>query len=252
VEQEGGGGPGAAGDLPPQTVPPPVTVSGSFGERGDRDRFQFPAKAGQPLSLDVDARELGSLADATLRVLDAAGKLLATVDDSDRSRDPKLLWTPPVDGTYTIGLRDVAGGSRGGAAFFYRLTIAPPAPAFSLTTATHTPVLKPGAKLEIPISVTRSFLPSPVTVSVEGLPPGVTADPATVPASPGRSTTSEIKLVLSAAADAKPASAPIRIAGTTDGLRPVRARSTWVLSTDRSGTLADGSTETFLLVIPAP
>jgi hypothetical protein len=237
----------------PQSLSLPVAVSGTFGTRGDTDSYRFTARAGEPLLLDVDARRLNSLADPLMVVMDAAGKTLATVDDAEGSRDPRLVWTPPADGAYTVLLRDVAAGSRGGPGFYYRLTIAPPEPELRLTASAPTLALKPGAKLEVPVTVYRSYLPGEVTLRVEGLPPGVTADPVTLPAAPGISS-SPAKLVLTAAADAVPGSALVRIVGTTGGPSPLTeaAAATWVLSKDRSGDLAQGTTRQLLLLIPAP
>jgi hypothetical protein len=235
----------------PQVLSLPVTVSGTFGARGDVDTYQFTAKAGDRLRLDVDARELGSFADALLAVRDAAGKLLTTADDAEGTRDPRLLWTAPAEGIYKVVLRDVASGSRGGPEYFYRLTIAPPAPELRATTADPTLLLKPGQKLEVTVKVNVSELSEPVVISAEGLPVGVTAPPVTTGEARRRSGGSEAKLVFTAAAGAAPGCTPLRLLAKSGNLT-VPVRATWVLSSDRSGTLAEGSTEQLALLIPAP
>src|SRR5688572_14309276 len=117
--------------------------------------------------IEVRARSLDSAADPVLTLLDSTATTLATVDDAGGgggrgrrrggggSRDPSLLWTAPADGTYTLVLRDVAGGSRGGPDFYYRLTVAPPQPALSLTIPSAHLVLKPGEKLELAVTISR-------------------------------------------------------------------------------------------------
>ncbi|HTE18359.1 MAG TPA: PPC domain-containing protein [Armatimonadota bacterium] len=256
VEQEraGAGVGSSAGSSAPQSVTLPVTVSGRFGTRGDVDLYQFTTRASERLLLRVDARGSGSLADPVLYVRDAAGKTLAEVDDADGSPDPRLLWTVPADGVYTVVVRDVAAGSRGGPGFFYRLTLSPPTPELRLTTAAPTVVLKPGEKAEVSLTVTRSFLPQETAVTVEGLPDGVTAAPLVVPATPDGIAASEVKLVLTAGPGAKPGSSPLRILARSGSTPSVSATATasWVLSSDRSGTLATGNTERLLLLIPAP
>ena len=238
----------------PQMMAMPMAVNGVFSRPGDRDVYRFRAKAKQTLLLDVDARILGSFADPVMTLLDAAGKQISRVDDSGGSRDPQLLWTAPADGEYVVILEDVAAGARGGANYFYRFSVAPPEPRLSLTTTLHTPILKPGAKLEIPVVVSQSFQPGEVTVSVEDLPAGVTAAAVKVPASPSKSGSSTVKVVLSASGDVKPGHAGIRIVGRAAGAKPLTAYATakWVLSKDRSGTLAEGTTSRLLLLIPAP
>jgi hypothetical protein len=235
----------------PQPLPVPITVSGVFGERGDRDWCHFAALQGQKLRIDVDARSIGSAADVILTLQDASGKTLATADDADRrGRDPSLLWTAPAYGAYRVLVRDIASGSRGGPAFYYRLTIAPPEPSLKITTPNPTLSIKPGAKLEIPLTVARSFTAAPVRLRVEGLPADVTAAAVTVPPSPEGAATSDFKLVLTAAPDATPGSAVIRITGRVgDTILDAPATAAWVLATDRSGTLATGATDRLLLLV---
>jgi hypothetical protein len=242
---------------PPQPLAPPVSVSGVLAARNEVDRYQFAAKKDEVFAIDVDSREMGSFADPALTLLDSAGKVLTTVDDLGRGeRDPRLFWTAPADGVYRIRLRDIAGGARAGNDYFYRLTVAPPAPdlRLSMTGLPDGPtlLLKPGGKLEVSISVTQSYQEAPVTLVVEGLPAGVTAAPVTVPAGGKRTSTSSVKITLTAAADAAVGANPVRIVARTEGGLSAIATATWVLAKDRSGTLVTGSTAVFALVITAP
>ncbi len=241
---------------PSVVVPVPVVANGTFGFRGDRDTYQFAAKKGEVLLLNVNARELQSVADAVLTLKDATGKVLQTVDDGGRrgrgaSRDPELLWTPPADGTYSITLNDVALGSRGGPAFYYRLSIAPPVPVLRVTGPAPTTVLKPKEKVEIPLTVQYGDLTGPVQIEAEGLPEGVTAASLTIAAAPSRSGSSEVKLVLQAGPDLKPGAAVFRIRARS-GEQQTEAEAGWVLSADRSGTLAEGTTRGLVLLTPSP
>ncbi len=235
-------------------VPVPGTVSGAFGAPGDVDRFLFSAKAKDVLELDVDARELTSFADPVMVVLDASGKTIATADDADGTRDPRLLWTAPADGNYTVVLRDVASGSRGGPDFFYRLTVAKPEPSLQVTTKDPTLVLKPGAKLEVELSITQAYQPGEIAFQVEGLPAGVTATVPEVAGSARKAGKATAKLTLTAAADAKPGHALIRVTATPAGQPALNTSVTagWDLSKDRSGVLVTGKTDGLLLLIPAP
>lgn len=241
----------------------PGTVCGAFGKPGDVDRFQFTAKAGQVIELDVDARELVSLADPIMLLQDAAGKTLATVDDADGTRDPRLVWTAPADGNYTVVLRDVASGSRGGSGYFYRLTLEPPHTALRVTIADPTLILKPGGKLDVAVTVALPRRDDDLDLQVEGLPAGVTATmggmgTAPAPAAGGRGrrrpSGPTVTLTLTASADAKPGYTPIRILATSSGSSAQTAvvKGSWELAKDRSGTLVNGSTEGLLLFIPAP
>jgi len=236
---------------PPQLLSLPQAVHGTFGRRGDRDRFRFSTEAGETLLLNVDARELGSFADPVLTLLDGTGKFLQLVDDAEGSSDPRLYWKAPAAGVYTAVLRDVAGTARGGPEFFYRFSISRPEPEVRLTTPAPTLELKPGAKLEIAVSVYQAYQPSALTLHMEGLPAGVTATAVPVAASPARAGTTQAKVILTAAPDAAPGHASFRIVARV-GDAPVAATASWVLSKDRSGTLATGKTERLLLVVPTP
>jgi hypothetical protein len=243
---------GTEPDASPQALTPPVTVNGLFSRQVEV--FSFPARAGQTLMLKVEARDLGSFADPVMAVSDSTGKSLVVVDDVEGSRDPRLYWTAPADGVYRIALRDVARGSRSGPASFYRLTVAPPSPEVRLTTIGPTVLVRPGQNVEVPLSVTQAFQPAELAVRVEGLPPEVIAAPLRLPGVPGKPATAPAKLELAAAPDAPAGHAMIRIVATAAGPAPASAAATarWVLSTDRSGTLAQGMTERLLLVVPTP
>jgi hypothetical protein len=108
------------GDAIPVPVSLPVTINGRIFPREDIDLWQFAAKKGQPIALEVHAIRLGSPLDARLEVLDAKGRVLAE-SDTLVGGDPLLHFTPPADGEYQARIRDVQ--NQGGQAYVYRLTI---------------------------------------------------------------------------------------------------------------------------------
>lgn len=237
------------GPAAPQAVTLPALVQGGFGERGDVDAFRFSARARDRITLDVTAREWDSWADPTLEVRDASGKVLASVDDADRSRDPRLVWTAPADGTYTVVVRDLAGGSRGGPASFYQLRIAPSQPELRLTAAEPHVVVKPGAKAELSLTLFQSYQPSEVTLAVEGLPKGVSVEPVKVAAMPTRERSSQVKLSFAAAKDAPPGGAPIRIVARAGAIE--RAAG-WQRTGDGGAPLGSGVTEQLVVLVSTP
>jgi hypothetical protein len=110
--------------------------------------------------------------------------------------------------------------------------------------------IKPGEKAEVVLTVAQEGLKELVKVTLTGLPAGVTAADLTVPAT-GRNTSSDVKLVLSAGKDARPSHSLLRIQAQS-GSVGAAAEGTWVLSSDRSGTLATGRTRTILVQVVAP
>jgi hypothetical protein len=64
-----------AGDAP-LTLPVPGTGNGRLEKDGATQSWRFPAKKGQRLLLEVNARRIGSPLDSTIEILDAAGRPL--------------------------------------------------------------------------------------------------------------------------------------------------------------------------------
>lgn len=108
------------GEPLPVAVQPPLTINGRIFPREDVDIWEFPAKAGQSLTLAVAAQAFGSPLQARLVVLDAAGRVLHEAIASQRG-DPALHFTAPATGTYRARIEDVnAAGLQN---HVYRLTI---------------------------------------------------------------------------------------------------------------------------------
>ncbi|MFO0869761.1 MAG: GEVED domain-containing protein [Pirellulales bacterium] len=96
---------------------PNYKASGAIGDNPnfpllkgkDVDLFQVFLNAGETLTIDVDAAEIGSSLNAVLAVFNASGSALA-FNDAARgagelaSTDPFLTFTPAIAGTYFIGV----------------------------------------------------------------------------------------------------------------------------------------------------
>jgi hypothetical protein len=70
--------------------------------------------------IDVAGTRVGSKLDGVLTLLDAAGNVLASINDYDGAADPLLTFTPQVDGRYVIRVNDLQMG--GSPAHFYRVS----------------------------------------------------------------------------------------------------------------------------------
>lgn len=106
----------------------PTVVNGQIMP-GEVDGFRFNARKGQRLAVVASARALlPYLADAvpgwfqaTLALYDATGRELAYEDDFRFNPDPVLLCEIPVDGVYTVEVKDAI--YRGREDFVYRLAV---------------------------------------------------------------------------------------------------------------------------------
>lgn len=188
----------------------PAEISGRIAEPGDRDAFRIQLTKGQAWQFAIESRQLGYPLDAVLEVLDAAGKSLARADDNGTEADPRLSFTAPADGEYRLVVSDLFG--HGGRRFFYRLSLAPAEPDFSLTLPRHSFVVKSGTPAEVAVAVERTQgFAGDIELKAVGLPEGVTA--AAVKSVANGDTAKSVKLVLTAARGAY--SGPIQVIGAT-------------------------------------
>jgi len=108
----------------------PVVINGQIMP-GDVDRLRFKATKGQPLTIEVHARELiPYLADAVpgwfqsvITVYDPDGNEVIFADDYRYDPDPVLPFKVPKTGTYELEIHDSI--YRGREDFVYRISIAP-------------------------------------------------------------------------------------------------------------------------------
>ncbi len=99
----------------------PQAVDGVIGQSQDVDVFRFEGKAGQRVVIEVLAARFGSALDSYLSVYDSAGRLLASCDDIEGSRDSRIALTLPKDGTYYVSVSDA--NDTGGVVHVYRLVV---------------------------------------------------------------------------------------------------------------------------------
>lgn len=229
-------------DTPAQAnaVKHPLVFNGRIERPGDLDLFRITLAKDESIVVDVMAgRVLRSPVDLALAILNPEGKELAQNDDSpytfeatsnrqdSLSGDPRLEFTAPQAGEYTLRIRDV--GDRGGPDGVYRATVTRRVPGFTLSTWYDNPEIKgPGATGAILANLQRyGGFADAVRVRIGGLPPGWTSSeaifaPATQPVGEG------VVLTLTAPADARPGSVvPFWIEGEAlvDG-QPLKVRAT--------------------------
>ena len=239
---------------------PPVNITAAVSKPGEEDRFTLTAKKGQRLTVRVDASAPAAFApaaavvtlDPVLRIEDPAGKSLASDDDSDNGAEPRIEWTAPDDGAYHIVVFDRF--HKGGDDYRYRLAIELPIRRVITTLDADTFTLAAGKSAAVKFKYTRRHgHADPLVAVVTGLPAGVTATSADVPAKES----GDITLTLTAAADAKPASVPIRVVllGTDpQKLQSIPALIDFRKDREKPGIpeLLDHAADAWLTVTPPP
>lgn len=96
----------------PQVIALPCVVCGRIEQVENVDAYKFTAKAGQTITVEVFAariqdkiHDLQKHIDPLVAILDANGRELAA-DDDGHFADPAFHFTAPVDGDYTVLIRD--------------------------------------------------------------------------------------------------------------------------------------------------
>ncbi|HUG68157.1 MAG TPA: PPC domain-containing protein [Pirellulaceae bacterium] len=209
----------------PQPIEWPVVVTGRIDDERDEDVFQVTATKGTKLSIQVESDTLGFLLDPLVQVLDAEGKVIGEVDDTNRQRDCQLTQTIPADGDYRIVVRDVH--RHGGFRYVYRMTIDEAKPDFVLTMANDTYVLTPGKPLEIPVTIERqNGFSGEIEVNAIELPDGVRSE--VVKSEAKGDSSKSVKVVLNAAAG--PVSTAFRVVGKSVGEGAIERTAHYVVS----------------------
>ena len=185
----------------------PVGISGRFDQEEAANVFSFTAQKDQWFEFEVTSHRLGLPLDAVLEVLNSDGKLVIESDDGTQTKDPKLHWKAPSDGTFYLTIRDLHG--RGGERFLYHLSMKRGEPDFDVAGEYYYAQLAPGTQMIWFAKVSRlNGYDGPVDIFVENLPPAVTAEPVTIPTG-----MTHCGIVLSAAPDAEINASLVRVGG---------------------------------------
>jgi hypothetical protein len=233
-----------------QRISIPCAVNGRVAQDKDEDRFEFVAKKGERFKFTVQSAALGLPLDAVAAIEDREGKQLARSDDAGSTPDPELNWTASVDGSYFLVVNDLL--QRGSSNRVYRCTINHPEPDFRAVIEGDAVRIEPGKSAELKVNVARlNDFPDHLNVLVEQLPDGVTSTAPSVPSKGG-----EVKVVLSASADAKPAQQPIRVIAISPNPEAPRVRVAAAKLKGQNaaagGMLINETEQVWLTILPKP
>ncbi len=226
-----------------QKLTVPFEVTGQYLPNGDVDWFQFDAKKGEVLWIDVFCHRLGLDCDPALSLFrvtknEKGEEVVADVaqldDPADRpakigtdldssTDDPSYKLTVPEDGTYRIMLRDQSGTGGSDPAKVYRLAVRPGIEDFRMlaqaVTLMPTPqaqvtqlasgVVRKGGNLLVSVKVDRrDGFEGEIQLRAEGLPAGMTSSTAVISGD-----VEKASLVISAPENMAAFSGPIKVVG---------------------------------------
>ncbi|PAW67100.1 MAG: hypothetical protein B9S34_06400 [Opitutia bacterium Tous-C1TDCM] len=201
-----------------QRVALPVTVNGRIACPGNRDTYRFSGQAGQIFVARITARRLGSPLDSILTLQDAAGRSLASNDDTaDRGAgllphhaDSLLTFTLPADGDYTVTVADTQ--HQGSPDHAYRLYLGPPQPGFELRVVPSGLNVRAGASVPVTVYALRhDGFTGEIMLALADSPWGFALGGAKIPAGQDK-----VQATLTAPYGARDELVPLRLVGRAD------------------------------------
>ncbi|WP_165233177.1 PPC domain-containing protein [Aquisphaera insulae] len=174
-----------------QKVAIPVAINARIDHDGDQDFYRFTATKGQVVSIETQARRLGSPVDTMMYLTNAAGGELARNDEwvdpdpvqalQTHHADSRIVFTLPDAGDYVVRIKNLQPG--GGETFAYRLLIGPPRPDFRLLVTPDNPRLTRGDTAILTVKALRlDWFGGEIALRASGLPAGFAASTAVIPA----------------------------------------------------------------------
>jgi WD40 repeat protein len=147
----------------------PASFWGTLLVRGDADTYAIMGAKGQKVVVDAAAKRIGSKAELTLTLTDAAGRLVASNIEFEGESDPLFVTTLPADGKYVLTVTDLQLGAS--ADHFYRLSVG------DLAVATGVYPLAVPANAEADVRLVGINLPADAVVRIKAGAMGETAVP---------------------------------------------------------------------------
>ena len=188
----------------------PIVVSGRFSEARDEDWYSFSAQKGRRYTIFCRPLPAGRETLPIVSIVDKQGAVLhetKSVESTDRRC--VVEWNAPSDGEYSLHVRDLQYGIRGGSQFIYQLTVREARPDFALRLKSDFLSVIQGEQRAVEVEVVRrGGFDGDIEIEAAGLPAGVTAEAVTVPKDKNTVTVN-----VKAAAEARPTDTTVRLTG---------------------------------------
>lgn len=132
---------------------PPVGLCGAIRQPQQQDSWFVQLEKDKTYRIETESQTLGFALDPVVRLLDAEGKEVQKVDESNGGRDPNFVWKANATGLYKLVIEDAEGFS--GPFHFYRIFIKPVEPNVKIVGMVDHVEGEIGKPIEVKLTVER-------------------------------------------------------------------------------------------------
>lgn len=134
-------------------VAPPVCFCGAIRQPQQRDAWFVQLEKDKSYRFETDSQKLGFPLDPVVRLLNAEGKEVQNVDESNGGRDPNFVWKANATGLFKLVVEDSEGFS--GPSHFYRVFIKPVEPSVKIQSTVDHVEGEIGKPIEVKLNIER-------------------------------------------------------------------------------------------------
>lgn len=136
-----------------KAVLPPVGLCGAIRQPQQQDVWLVQLEKDKSYRFETDSQKLGFPLDPVVRLLNAEGKEVQKVDESNGGRDPNFVWKANAAGLFKLIVEDAEGFS--GPSHFYRVFIKPVEPSVKILGTVDHVEGEIGKPIEVKLNIER-------------------------------------------------------------------------------------------------
>lgn len=137
-----------------KAVSPPLGLCGVIREPKQQDLWCVSLEKDKTYRFEVESHNIGSPLDPIIRLLNAEGKEVQKVDESNGNRDPNFVWKENATGVFKLIVEDAEGFH--GPFHFYRVFIKPVEPNVIIKGTVDHVEGEVGKPIEVKLTVERT------------------------------------------------------------------------------------------------
>jgi hypothetical protein len=137
-----------------KAVSPPLALCGVIREAKQQDTWTITLEKDKTYRFETESHGIGSPLDPIVRLLNAEGKEVQKVDESNGNRDPNFFWKANASGVFKLIVEDAEGFN--GPFHFYRVFVKAVEPNVSIKGTVDHVEGEAGKPIEVKLTVDRT------------------------------------------------------------------------------------------------